>query len=188
MGRGPVERRVTRVCLVGADDVALRQELLSHGTSSEALSTYDLTEPYANAVGLETVSLGAAVKLLNDLDWYLLRYVDEALVLEPSVSEEEWLSRALARSVRDEEITPGESDRHLKVYGVVSPDTGGTDRPGDGTASADADGDEQTDREQTPRLVDPMFVARTEAGRPTYDLRDVEETLVVRITPAEFGV
>ncbi|PSP53772.1 hypothetical protein BRC74_03055, partial [Halobacteriales archaeon QH_7_68_42] len=82
---------MTRVCLVGEEDVTLQYELLSRETAREALSTYDLHEPFANAVGVETVSLGAAVALLNDLEWYLVRFVSEAMVLEPSVSNEEWL-------------------------------------------------------------------------------------------------
>lgn len=174
---------MTRVCLVGREDVDLRSELLSHGTSSEALATYDLARPYANAVALETISLGAAVKLLNDLGWYLVRYVDEALVLEPSVSEDEWLSREMARAVRDDEIVPGESGRHLKVYGILP---AGSDAPGEGAASG-AD-DAAAGAAGKPRLVDPMFVARTGPDRPAYDLRDVEETLVVRVTAEEFGV
>jgi hypothetical protein len=149
---------MTRVCLVGAEDVELRYELVSRETSREALATYDLAEPYRNAVALETVSLGAAVALLNDLNWYLVRFVDEALVLEPSIDDGEWLSRELATAVRDNEVAPGETDRFLKVFGV-------------------ADGE----------LLEPMFVTRTGRELPEYDLHDVEETVVVRVTEAEFG-
>lgn len=155
---------MTRVCLVGEDDVDLRYELVSHETSREALSTYDLRQPYDNAVSVETISLGAAVSLLNDLEWYLRRFVDDALVLEPSISEEEWLSRDLAEAVRDDELDPGETERLLEVYGV-----------------------QETETEDAPRLVEPMFVARTGPELPEYDLRDVEDTLVVRVTEAEFG-
>ncbi|MFW6265679.1 MAG: DUF5804 family protein, partial [Halanaeroarchaeum sp.] len=112
---------MTRVCLLGDDDLALRQTLLSHETAREALQTYTLQEPFHNAVCVETVSLGAAVALLNDLQWYLVRYVDAAMVQEPSVSDSEWLSRALATAIRDDEIAPEESDQYLKVYGVVPP-------------------------------------------------------------------
>ena len=149
---------MTRLCLVGEPDVELRYELVSRETSREALSTYDLREQYANTVALETVSLGAAVALLNDLNWYLVRFVRDALVLEPSISDEEWLSRPLATAIRDDEIDADESDRFLKIYGI--------------------DDDE---------LVEPMFVARTGRELPKYDLRDVEGTLVVRVTEAEFG-
>jgi hypothetical protein len=148
---------VTRVCLVGDDDVNLRYELLSRETSRAALATYDLTEPYTNCVAAETVSLGSAVSLLNDLNWYLVRFAREALVLEPSIDDEEWLSRALARAVRDGDVTPGETGDRLKVYGV-------------------ADG----------RLVEPMYLARTGGSLPEYDLRDVEETVRVRVTDREF--
>jgi len=92
---------MTRVCLVGDDDVVLQYELLSRETAREALATYDLQEPFDNSVALETMSLGAAVALLNDLNWYLIRFVETALVLEPSVSDEEWLSRDLAAAIRD---------------------------------------------------------------------------------------
>ncbi len=149
---------MTRVCLVGKEDVELRYELVSRETSREALATYDLREPYENTVAVETVSLGAAVSLLNDLAWYLVRFVDESLVFDPSIDDEEWLSRALAEAVRDGEVAPEETGRHLKVYGVD-----------DGA------------------LREPMFVARTGPELPEYDLHEVDETLVVRVTEAEFG-
>ncbi|MFB6205864.1 MAG: DUF5804 family protein [Haloglomus sp.] len=194
---------MARVCLLGDDEVDLRYELLSRETAREALATYDLRQPYHNSVALETVSLGAAVALLNDLNWYLVRFVEEALVLEPSVSETEWLSRDLATALRDDAITPDESDRFCKVYGVVTPDAdsdGGADVDGDGDADADAGGDgaengrERADdatgatrRGPARRLVDPMFVTRTGPELPEYDLRDVDETVVVRVTESEFG-
>jgi hypothetical protein len=159
---------MTRVCLVGEEDVTLQYELLSRETAREALSTYDLREPFANAVGLETVSLGAAVALLNDLEWYLVRFVSEAMVLEPSVSNEEWLSRGLATAVRDDERAPEETGRFLKVYGLESAD------PGGGGAGAR-------------RPVEPMYVTRTGEKLPDYDLREVDETLVERVTESEFG-
>jgi hypothetical protein len=148
---------VTRVCLVGSPDVNLRYELVSRETARDALATYDLREPYANTVALETISLGSAVSLLNDLNWYLVRFADAALVLEPSISDEEWLSRELATAVRDDAIAPDASERFLKVYGI--------------------------DGEQ---LVEPMFVARTDHELPEYDLRDVDDTLRVRVTREEF--
>lgn len=148
---------VTRVCLLGTDDVDLRFELLSRETSREALATYDLSEPFENAVAVETVSLGAAVALLNDLNWYLVRFADEALVLDPSVSETEWLSRDLATAVRNGAVDPDETGEYLKIYGVE-------------------DG----------RLVEPLYVRRTEGEHPEYDLRDVEETVVVRVGRDEF--
>lgn len=165
---------MTRVCLVGSDDVTLQYELLSRETSREALATYDLYEPFENAVGVETVSLGAAVALCNDLDWYLTRFVDEAMVLEPSVSDEEWLSRALATAIRDDRVDPATSDRYLKVYGV--------ERPDDGDPEGESDGSDPPGR-----LVEPMYVTRTGEDLPEYDLRDVEETLFERVTEAEFG-
>jgi hypothetical protein len=213
---------MTRVCLVGDAELNLRYELLSRETAREALSTYDLHEPYVNTVGLETVSLGGAVSLLNDLNWYLVRFVDQALVLEPSVSDEEWLSRAMASRIRDEAIDPEETGRHLVVYGVRYPsdehadegppghlDLGGagTDADDSGTEAAEAGGppvasedegvhgeddDGHDDSEDghgdsgPPVLTDPMYVARTGETIPEYDLHDVSETLVVRVTEAEF--
>jgi len=149
---------VTRVCLVGSDDGDLRYELLSRETARAALSTYDLSQPFENAVALETVSLGAAVALLNDLNWYLIRFADTTLVKEPSISETEWLSRDLATAVRDRELPPEETDQRLCVFGV---DDG--------------------------KLVEPMYVARVDGEIPTYDLRDVNETVVVRVRENEFS-
>lgn len=149
---------MTRVCLVGSDDVDLRYELLSRETARAAVSTYDLSQPFANTVALETVSLGAAVALLNDLNWYLVRFADTALVQEPSISKTEWLSRDLATAVRDRELPPEETDQRLCVYGV--------------------------DDDQ---LVEPMYVTRVDGEIPTYDLRDVDDTVVVRVTAEEFS-
>ncbi|GCF16201.1 hypothetical protein Harman_41360 [Haloarcula mannanilytica] len=78
---------MTQVCLVGSEDVNLRYELLSRETARNALVTYDLREPFENTVQVQTVSLGAAVALLNDLNWYLVRFADAAFVKEPSISE-----------------------------------------------------------------------------------------------------
>ncbi|MFT4884041.1 MAG: hypothetical protein ACI8U4_001554 [Natronomonas sp.] len=149
---------MTRVCLVGKEDVELRYELVSRETAREALATYDLNEPYQNTVAVETVSLGGAVALLNDLNWYLVRFVRESLVLEPSVSDEEWLSRDLAEAVRDNEIDPKDTGRFLKVFGIR---------------------DEE--------LLEPMFVTRTGHELPDYDLHEVDDTLIVRVTEDEFG-
>ena len=149
---------MTRVCLLGDPDVSLSYELLSRETAREALATYDIEEPFENSVAVDTVSLGAAVSLLNDLNWYLVRFVDEALVLEPSVSRSEWLSRDLARAVRDGAVPPEETDQRLKVFGLI-------------------DGEP----------VEPMFVQRVQGQTPEYDLRDVDETLVVRVSEAEFS-
>ena len=148
---------MTRVCLVGSDDVDLRYELLSRETARAALSTYDLSQPFENAIALETVSLGAAVALLNDLNWYLVRFADTALVEEPSISETEWLSRDLATAVRDRELPPEETDQRLCVFGV--------------------------DDDQ---LVEPMYVTRVDGEIPDYDLRDIDETVVVRVSEDEF--
>jgi hypothetical protein len=150
---------VTTVCLLGEDGVDLRRELFERETAREALSTYAVEQPFANSVAVETVSLGAAVSLLNDLNWYLVRFARAALVREPSVSETEWLSRALATKVRDGDLPPEETDVYLAVYGL-------------------ADGE----------LLEPLYVTRNEDGSiPAYDLHEVEETVVVRVSGDEFG-
>ncbi|RDI70347.1 DUF5804 family protein [Halopelagius longus] len=150
---------MTRVCFVGAPEVNVQYELLSRETARAALSTYEIRQPFANSVAVDTVSVGAAVSLCNDLNWYLVRFVDTVLVREPSISDTEWLSRGLAEQVRDGEVRPEETKERLAVYGLE-------------------DG----------RLVEPMYVTRRPDGTvPTYDLRDVEETVVVRVSDDEFG-
>ena len=132
---------------------------MSFETARQALSTYDLAQPYANALQLETVSLGSAVALLDDLSWYLRRTVSDVFVLEPSISTDEWLSRELATAVREEALTPAETEPLLKVYGI---DEG--------------------------RLVEPMYAERRRDGSvPSYDLREVDGSLVVRVSESAFG-
>ncbi|ADJ14967.1 DUF5804 family protein [Halalkalicoccus jeotgali] len=149
---------MTTVCIVGKEDVDLRFELLSRETARGALATYDLSEPWANSITVETVSLGGAVSLLNDLNWYLVRFAEAAFVKDPSISTEEWLSRTLAERVRDNEIRAAETDESLAIYGV-------------------SEG----------QLVEPMYVTRRDGSVPEYDLRDVEGTVVVRVAAEEFG-
>lgn len=147
-----------RVCIVGEDDVNIRYELFSRETAREALQTYDDDQPFANSIAVQTVSLGAAVSLLNDLNWYLTRFAKLSMVQSPDVVPDEWLSRDLATAIRNEQLPPEESDRYLMVYGLE-------------------DG----------RLVEPMYVTRQPDGTiPTYDLRDTDQTVVVRVTKAEF--
>jgi hypothetical protein len=168
---------MTQVCLVGSEDVNLRYELLSRETARNALVTYDLREPFENTVQVQTVSLGAAVALLNDLNWYLVRFADAAFVKEPSISEGEWLSREVATAIRDDELAPEDTGRFLKVYGVVRED--------EGNGESDETGAPVEDR--PPRLVEPMLLTRTGDTIPEYDLREVDDTLVVRVTESEFG-
>ncbi|MFB6220803.1 MAG: DUF5804 family protein [Halolamina sp.] len=151
---------MAQVCLLGNEGEQLRYELLSRETAREALSTYDLREPYENTLALETVSIGAAVALLNDLNWYIVRFVRDALVREASVSETEWLSRALATAIRDGERSPEGTGEYLRLYGI-----------------------------EKNRLVDPIHVRRADATpdesnepeREGYD-----DLLVVRVTESEF--
>ncbi|GGJ09112.1 hypothetical protein GCM10008995_18760 [Halobellus salinus] len=149
---------MTRVCLLGAGDTDVQYELLSRETAREALATYKRHAPFENSLAVDTVSLGAAVSLCNDLNWYLVRFVDRALIRDPSVSETEWLTRDLATAIRDGDVDPEATGDRLAVYGV--------------------DGD---------RLVEPMYVTRRPDGTvPDYDLRAVEETVTVRVTGPEF--
>jgi hypothetical protein len=182
---------VTRVCLVGAPDVVLKYELLSRETSRDALSTYSLEEPFENAIALDTVSVGAAVSLLNDLNWYLVRFVDTALVREPSISNEEWLSRDLVEAVRTNQVDPEETGEYLKLYGVVDEDESSDGQQGDEEtpdqqSTADQAGAVQVETETKRRLVEPLYVRRTDRDLPEYDLRDVDETVVVRVSESEF--
>lgn len=149
---------MTTVCIVGKQDVDLRFELLSRETAREALSTYEVSIPWENTIAVESVSLGGAVSLLNDLNWYLVRFAETAFVKEPSINEDEWLSRELAERVRDNEIRPKNTGESLAIYGV-------------------SEGE----------LVEPMYVTRREGEIPEYDLREVEETVVVRVVEEEFG-
>ncbi|KAA9395781.1 hypothetical protein Har1130_06015 [Haloarcula sp. CBA1130] len=183
---------MTQVCLVGSEDVNLRYELLSRETARNALATYDLQEPFENTIAVDTVSLGAAVALLNDLNWYLVRFADTAFIRDPSISETEWLSRDLAAAIRDDDVAPEDTGRFLTVYGIVEPDdtsdatdddvpeaaTEPTSEPGPG-ATMEAD--------SPPELVDPMLLTRTGDTIPEYDLQEVDDTLIVRVTESEFG-
>ncbi|MGQ3414135.1 DUF5804 family protein [Natrinema sp. LN54] len=209
---------MTRVCLIGEAGTNLQYELLSRETAREALATYDLARPFENSLAVRTVSVGAAVSLLNDLNWYLTRFVDEALVQEPSISDDEWLSRPLAKALRNGDIEPAATAEFCKIYGLErvepesaspddvgaadsSPDTGsgpnaaaGTENEVDGgTAGTAASGDDSSEAERsavtapTYRLVEPLYVRRTDGEMPEYDLRDVEDTLVVRLTEAEYA-
>ena len=110
---------MTRVRVLGKDEYDLRGELLTSETSREALSTYDFLETrIENVVVVETATLGGALALLNDLDWYLTRYARASEVLEPSVSEDEWLSRRLAERIYEGKIEADDTDEFYVVRGV----------------------------------------------------------------------
>jgi hypothetical protein len=149
---------MTEVCLRGPPDRDVREALLSYETARSALAPYDLREPFENAVAIDTVSLGAAISFLNDLSWYLARTTKEVFLRDPSISPTEWLSRDLATAVRNGGIQPEETGEYLKVYG-------------------EAEGE----------LHEPMYVTRRNGAIPAYDLADVSDTVVVRVTETEFG-
>ena len=148
---------MTEVCLRGTDERPVQEALLEYETARSALSPYDITEPFENTLAVNTVSLGAAISLLNDLSWYLARTTAEVLLRDPSVSPTEWLSRDLATAIRNGDIPPEETGVYLKVYG-----------------------------EDDGRLVEPMYVTRRNGAIPEYDLADVSNTVVVRVNESEF--
>lgn len=148
---------MTDVCLVAAADADLPHDLYAYENAYRALSTYEVRSPWTNATVVETISLGTAVSLLNDLDWYLARVAEDAFVRDPSVSEREWLSRPLARALRDGEVGPDEPVNRLRAYGV---DDG--------------------------RLVDPTNVLRGDAGEGAYERAEYDDTVSVRVTKTEF--
>ena len=148
---------MTEVCFRGQPEEDIRDGLLQYDTASNALSPYEIREPFKNSIAVDTVSLGAAMSLLNDLSWYLARTTEEVLLRDPSVSSTEWLSKGVAAAIRNSEIEPAETGEYLKVYGEA-----------DGT------------------LLEPMYVTRRNGSIPEYDLADVETTVVVRVTSDEF--
>ena len=149
---------MAKVCVIGKSDIALRGELFGHEGSRQALSAYDITEPWVNTVAVNTVSLGAATALLNDIDWYLTRYARDAIIFDPSISDNEWVSRLLAEAIRDTSVLPHDTGDLLKVYGI-----------------------------EDEHLVEPMYIQRHGDDIPPYDLRPVDDTLLVRIARSEFG-
>lgn len=150
---------MTTVCFVTPPDETPMEGLLAFDTVRQALSPYEVDSPHGNVVCVETVSIGSAVALIADLDWYLRRTVVDVMLREPAVSEDEWLSRDLAEGLREEVLTAAETEALVKIYGI--------------------DDD---------RLVEPMYAERRRDGTlPGYDLREVEDTLVVRVSESEFG-
>lgn len=149
---------MTEICLRGQPDRDIREALLNYETARSALAPYELEEPFENTIAVDTVSLGAAISLLNDLSWYLARTTEDVILRDPSVSPTEWLSRDLATAIRNGSIPPEETGEYLKVYG-----------------------------EDDGRLVEPMYVTRRQGAIPEYDLADVADTVVVRVTESEFG-
>ncbi len=148
---------MTAVCFRGKPDLNVRNALLGYETARSALSPYEITEPFENTIAVDTVSLGAAISLLNDLSWYLARTTEGVMLKDPSVSPTEWLSRELATAVRSGTIEPADTGTYLKVYGV-----------------------------KEGALIEPMFVTRRDGAVPKYDLADVSDTVVLRVTESEF--
>jgi len=104
---------------------------------------------------------------LNDLNWYVVRFVRDALVQTDSVSETEWLSRELAAEIRDGDVSPEGTGEYLRLYGL-----------------------------EENRLVDPIHARRedvtgesgagAEAETAVPEREEYDELLVVRVTESEF--
>jgi len=153
--------------------------------------------------------------LLNDLNWYLTRFVDEALVQEPSISDAEALGRWLngsetAKPSRRKQpssarstASSGSARGPSRTTVVVLPSQRGrvprptairplrSTRRAETRVGTDDSDSSEADRSRaakpTHRLVEPLYVRRTGGELPEYDLRDVEDTLVVRLTEAEYS-
>ena len=152
---------MTEVRLIGTEHVDLFNTLMEHEVSRNALSQYSLTIPFENSIDLTTISLGAAVSLLNDLNWYLSRYVQEALVLEPSVHKKEWLSRQLATAIRNEKIHPRSSKKFLKIYCLLS-------------------------SPETLKLTRPILTTRSELPTLDFPQPDPNSRIIIRLLESEF--
>ena len=152
---------MTEVRLIGIEHIDLLGTLMEHEVSRNALSPYSIISPFENSIDLTTISLGAAVSLLNDLSWYLSRYVKEALVLEPSVHKKEWLSRRLATAIRNEEIHPRNSKKFLKIYGLSQSD-------------------------ETLKLTQPIFTTREELLTLDRPHADLSSQIIIRLLDSEF--
>lgn len=195
---------MAQVCLLGNDDEQLRYELLSRETAREALSTYDLREPYENTLALDTVSIGAAVALLNDLNWYIVRFVRDALVQADSVSETEWLSRELATAIRDGEVAPEETGEYLRLYGIeenrlVDPiharredvtgegtEAGGKDGGNENGDRGQENGDERQKKGDGTQENGNGNLGNGDQGNGVPEREGYDDLLVVRVTESEF--
>ena len=110
---------MTKLRFVGKPEHNLRYELFSSETSKEALSTYEfLDTEIDNTLEIETGSLGSTLALLNDLSWYLRRYTQYVDLLEPSISEQEWISRQLAAKIYSREIEKNQTSRYYRITGI----------------------------------------------------------------------
>ncbi len=80
---------------------------------TDALATYDLQDR-VRFRRRRTVSLEAAVTLLNDLNWYLVRFADAAFVRTRLICRDGVALSKPRRSARDDDIAPEETGRFLK--------------------------------------------------------------------------
>ena len=152
---------MTEVRLIGMGHIDLLPILMEHEVSRNALSPYDLTIPFENSIDLTTISIGAAVSLLNDLNWYLSRYVEEALIREPSIHKKEWISRKLAVAIRNEKIRPRNSNKFLKIYSTISSDN-------------------------TLKLTQPAFLTREQLATTKSTHQVSESSFYIRLLATEF--
>jgi len=73
------------------------------------------------------------------------------------------------------------------VYGVENAPADTDDERGADAAEGEDSSADTSQGDGNPRLVEPMLVTRTGAEIPEYDLRDVDRTVIVRVTESEFG-
>tara|TARA_B110000263_G_C15258491_1_gene487634 strand:- start:356 stop:838 length:483 start_codon:yes stop_codon:yes gene_type:complete len=158
---------VTQVRLIGLqtdaeENLDLFNILMAHETPKQILSLHNVTIPFENSIDISTISLGSSLSLLNDLRWYLSRYVSEVLILEPSVDEKEWLSRKLATSIRNNELSIQKSKKFLKIYSIIS--VSGVSK-----------------------LDPPIFVSRKNISSLKPLLNNSNSTMFIRLLSSEFG-
>ncbi len=122
------------------------------------------------------MSLGAAVALLNDLNWYLVRFADAAFVRDPSIVRR---NGSLETSPQRYETTTSRPKRPGAVQGVRH-------RRPDRTSDADDEGPtegastldtQSVEADGSPELVEPMLADTDWRHDPGYDLQDVVESL-----------
>lgn len=157
---------VTQVRLIGLqtdieEPLYLFDILMAHETPKQILSLHNVTIPFENSIDISTISLGSSLSLLNDLHWYLSRYVGEVLILEPSIDEKEWLSRKLATSIRNEEISVQKSKNFLKIYSIIS-------------------------ISGISKLAPPIFTSRKNISSLNPLLNDSNSTIFIRLLSSEF--
>jgi hypothetical protein len=81
----------------------------------------------------------------------------------------------------------GGADAHETEHRPAGAPADAPGEPADGAGLDEGRDGPPIDTDEAPGLVEPMYVTRTGQEIPTYDLRDVDGTVLVRVTEAEFG-